>query len=137
MNRPRRIAVSAPPEPGARARPVGARASPDGTLDPARTATARATRRVQLRRAAVTLACGAVLLFGLPALLSLVPDPGAWRLFGLPLSWIAVAVLPYPLLAGLAWWHLRGAERAERDAAPGPGTPADGDAEPDGGGRPR
>ncbi|MFP5068611.1 hypothetical protein ACLFMI_02930 [Pseudonocardia nantongensis] len=137
MNRPRRVAVSAPPEPGARARPVSPRASPDGTLDPARTAAARAARRVQLRRATVTLTCGAVLLFGLPALLSLVPEPGAVRLSGLPLTWIAVALLPYPLLAGLAWWHLRRAERAERDAGPAPGAPEGGDAEPDGEGRAR
>ena len=35
------------------------------------------------------------------------------RLSGVPLSWLAVAVLPWPVLAGLAWWQLRRAERAE------------------------
>jgi cytochrome oxidase assembly protein ShyY1 len=36
------------------------------------------------------------------------------RLAGIPLSWLAVAVLPYPVLVLLAGWQLRRAERAER-----------------------
>ena len=31
------------------------------------------------------------------------------------ISWLAVAVLPWPVLTGLAWWQLRRAERAETD----------------------
>ncbi|GAA4993593.1 hypothetical protein WHI96_18605 [Pseudonocardia tropica] len=108
--RPRRVAVSAPPERGTSVpRPQQAAA-----LDPGLTERARGLRRAQLRRAVVTLACAAVLLFGLPVLLRLAPDLAQWRVGGLPLSWIAVAWLPYPLLGALAWWHLRRAERAER-----------------------
>jgi cytochrome oxidase assembly protein ShyY1 len=29
-------------------------------------------------------------------------------------AWLAVAVLPYPFLALLAWWQLRRAEKTER-----------------------
>ena len=42
------------------------------------------------------------------------------RLGGIPVSWLAVAVLPYPVLALLARWQLRRAERTERpDRPPG------------------
>ncbi|KAA1034610.1 hypothetical protein FVA95_03800 [Pseudonocardia sp. EV170527-09] len=109
-SRPRRVAVSAPPE---RATAVP-RPQPAATLDPGLAERARGLRRVQLRRAVVTLACAAVLLFGLPVLLRVAPDLARWRVGGLPLGWIAVAWLPYPLLGLLAWWHLRRAERAER-----------------------
>lgn len=100
------------------AHPVG-----ETVLDPARAERARTVRRSQLRRVAVTLACGALLLFGLPVLLHAAPGLAGWRVGGLPLGWIVVAWLPYPLLALLAWWHLRGAERAERPGDDGPGTP--------------
>ena len=56
---------------------------------------------------------GAVFLVGLPLLLELVPGPDGVRLFDVPVSWLAVAVLPWPVLAGLAWWQLRRAERVE------------------------
>lgn len=36
------------------------------------------------------------------------------RVVGVPVSWLAVAVLPYPALTALAWWQLRRAERLER-----------------------
>jgi hypothetical protein len=35
------------------------------------------------------------------------------RLLGIPVSWLSLAVLPYPALALLAGWQLRRAERAE------------------------
>ncbi|MEU6699674.1 hypothetical protein [Pseudonocardia sp. NPDC046786] len=114
MNRPRRVAVTAPPEPGVRSRPVPSRPVPETLLDPARAELARRTRRAQVRRATLTLVCGALLLLGVPVLLRVAPGLSEWRVAGLPLGWIVVAWLPYPLLALLAWWHLRGAERAER-----------------------
>jgi hypothetical protein len=40
--------------------------------------------------------------------------PVALRLGLVPAVWIAVALLPYPALAGLAHWQLRRAERTER-----------------------
>ncbi|ANY05909.1 hypothetical protein [Pseudonocardia sp. HH130630-07] len=122
MNRPRRVAVTAPPEHGGRPAAVRAAAEP---LDPALVALVRRVRRAQLRWAAITLAGGAVLLLGLPVLLYTAPALTQWRGTGLPLGWIAVAWLPYPLLAGLAWWHLRRAERTERTrAATDPHRPA-------------
>ncbi|WP_224389429.1 hypothetical protein [Pseudonocardia sp. ICBG1293] len=83
-------------------------------LDPQLAGRARGLRRAQLRRAVITLTYAAVLLFGLPVLLRVAPGLAQWRVGGLPLGWIAVAWLPYPLLGVLAWWHLRRAEGAER-----------------------
>lgn len=111
MNRPRRIAVTAPAGPDR----VPARPAGDPPADPALLQTARRVRRAQLRRATTTVLLGALLLFGLPVLLRVAPDLGGVRLFGVPGGWLAVALAPYPLLAALAWWQLAGAERAERD----------------------
>ncbi|MEQ3551481.1 hypothetical protein WIS52_13490 [Pseudonocardia nematodicida] len=119
MNRPRRVAVSAPPGSGPRARPLPARPTPDTLLEPGRAAQARAVRRAQLRRAGWTLACGAVLLLGVPVLFWLAPGLTLTRALGLPVGWMVVAFAPYPLLALLAWWHLRAAERLERPDGPG------------------
>ncbi|MDQ4117244.1 MAG: hypothetical protein M3235_09820, partial [Actinomycetota bacterium] len=74
----------------------------------------------QLRRAAALLAAGALLLFGVPALVRLAPGLVEARLFGVPGAWLVVAVLPYPVMAVLAWAHLVAAERAERDPADSP-----------------
>ena len=52
---------------------------------------------------------------GPSSLLHLVPALDDVRLLDLPISWLAVAVLPWPVLTGLAWWQLRRAERAETD----------------------
>jgi hypothetical protein len=77
-------------------------------------ARAERIRRAQLRIAASTLAGGALLLVGLPVLLNATPELLGVRLFEVPVAWLAVAVLPYPVLALLGRWQLRRAERAER-----------------------
>ena len=71
-------------------------------------------RRRQLRLAVTALLAGAAFLVGLPLLLDLAPALDRMRLLGVPVSWLTVAVLPWPVLAGLAWWQLRRAEAAER-----------------------
>jgi hypothetical protein len=81
---------------------------------------AEAIRRRQLRRAVTALLAGAAFLVGLPLLLDLVPALDDVRLLDVPVSWLAVAVLPWPVLGGLAWWQLRRAEAAE-DEPPGIG----------------
>jgi hypothetical protein len=70
-------------------------------------------RRRQLRRAVTALLAGAAFLVGLPLVLDLLPGLDDVRLLGVPVSWLAVAVLPWPVLAGLAWWQLRRAEAIE------------------------
>jgi hypothetical protein len=61
------------------------------------------------------LLAGGAFLVGLPLLLQLIPALDDVRLFDVPVSWLAVAVLPWPVLTALAWWQLRRAERAEAE----------------------
>jgi hypothetical protein len=109
---PRRIAVTSPQTRVA----LGGRRGPPARaprLTPAELARAELVRARQLRLAVTALLAGGAFLVGLPLLLQFAPALDQVRLLGVPLSWLAVAVLPWPVLAGLAWWQLRRAERAE------------------------
>ena len=83
------------------------------TLDATGEARAAALYRRQLRLAVAPLALLFAGIFGLPLLFALLPALDTIRLLGIPVSWLALAVLPYPALALLAAWHLRRAERTE------------------------
>ena len=109
---PRRVAVTSPQT---RVALGGRRGLPVRVprLAAAELERAEEVRRVQLRRAVTALLAGAAFLVGLPLLLSLVPELDGVRLLDVPVSWLAVAVLPWPVLAGLAWWQLRRAEAVE------------------------
>jgi hypothetical protein len=72
---------------------------------------------VQLRRAVTALLACAAFLVGLPLLLELLPELDGVRLFDVPVSWLAVAVLPWPVLGALSWWQLHRAEAAENAEA--------------------
>lgn len=85
-------------------------------LAPADLERARRTHRRQLRRAAATLALLACLIIGLPAVLDAFPALDGVRLAGIPVGWIAIAVVPYAFLVVLAAWQLRRAERAEEQS---------------------
>ena len=115
---PRRVAVTSPQT---RIALAGRHGPPARAPRLAADELARAERihRRQLRLAVSALVAGAAFLVGLPLLLELVPALDAVRLLDIPVSWLAVAVLPWPVLAGLAWWQLRRAEAAE-DAEAGP-----------------
>ncbi|MCE0768387.1 hypothetical protein LWC35_36675 [Pseudonocardia kujensis] len=113
MTRQRRVAVTSPQTRVAFAARRGVSAVPRSLSGDELRAAARIRRR-QLRVAAGTLAAAALLLVGLPVLLGVVPV--ALRLGPVPVVWVAVALLPYPVLAGLAHWQLRRAERTEDGA---------------------
>ncbi|HYH30184.1 MAG TPA: hypothetical protein VD903_07340 [Pseudonocardia sp.] len=114
MRQQRRVTVTSPQTRLALAgRRSGAPAAPPH-LAPADAERARRIHRRQLRYALTVLAMLAALLLGLPLLLAAVPALDTVRLAGIPVSWLAVAVLPYPLLVLLARWQLRRAERTER-----------------------
>jgi uncharacterized membrane protein len=121
MSRHRRVAVASPQTRLALARRRTVRAEPPH-LAPADLERARRIHRVQLRRAVWTVGLLAVLIIGLPVLLWLLPELDGVRLAGVPVSWLAVAVLPYVVLVLLAGWHLRRAEQAERAESPGPSS---------------
>ena len=118
---PRRVAVTSPQTRIALAGRHGPPARAP-RLTAAELERAEQIRRRQLRRAVTALLAGAAFLVGVPLLLALVPALDDVRLLGVPLSWLAVAVLPWPVLAGLAWWQLRRAEDAEDTAEDPPGT---------------
>lgn len=75
----------------------------------------RSLVRSQLRLA--VLVCGAVgvLLGGLPLLFLLWPGVERVHVLGLPLPWLLLGVLVYPLLIAAAGYYVRHAERNERD----------------------
>jgi hypothetical protein len=113
---PRRVAVTSPQTrialAGRHGPPARAPRLTAGELE-----RAEVVRRRQLRLAVTALLAGAAFLGGLPLLLDLAPALDRVRLLGVPVSWLAVGVLPWPVLAGLAWWQLRRAEAAERPEA--------------------
>lgn len=113
MSRTRRVSVASPQTRlDMSRRRSGVRAAMPH-LAPSDLERARRTHRLQLRRAAATLALLALLIIGLPAVLAAFPALDDVSLAGVPVGWIAVAVVPYAFLVVLAAWQLRRAERAE------------------------
>jgi hypothetical protein len=84
-------------------------------LDPAGAERAMALYQAQRRLAVAPLVLLFVGMLGLPLVFALVPALDSLRLLGIPVSWLALAVLPYPALTLLAGWHLRRAEHVEDD----------------------
>lgn len=71
--------------------------------------------RAQLRLALRVLLAMAILVGWLPALFLLVPAASAATLGPLPVPWLVVGALLYPVVVLAAAVHVRGAERIERD----------------------
>lgn len=82
-------------------------------LDPAGVDRAAELYLRQRRLAVAPLLFLFVGILGMPLVFALFPVLDSIRLLGIPLSWLALAVLPYPALTLLAGWHLRRAEHAE------------------------
>ena len=77
----------------------------------------RSLVRLQLRLAIGVCLIMAVLLGGLPLLLVLEPELSDVEVRGIPLPWLLLGVVVYPVLVGAAWLYVRQAERNERDFA--------------------
>ncbi|MBC6470386.1 hypothetical protein HKK74_33575 [Actinomadura alba] len=77
----------------------------------------RSLIRSQLRLALSVCVAVTGVIGGLPALFLLAPGLGDLRLLGVPLPWLLLAVLIYPLFVVCAWWYVRQAERVEQDFA--------------------
>ncbi|HEV7209666.1 MAG TPA: hypothetical protein VIC62_18740 [Nakamurella sp.] len=75
----------------------------------------RSLVRAQLGLALRTVTALSLVLGGLPLLFALVPNARSARLFGVPLPWLTLGLLAYPLLVGLGAVHVRLAQRHERD----------------------
>ncbi|WP_327292274.1 hypothetical protein [Streptomyces sp. NBC_01198] len=126
---PRRVAVTAPRRHragGYSARPGAAdlHAQPQlGQLY------VRSLVRHQLRLSLGVLAVLAAVLGGLPAAFALLPGLRTAEVVGIRLPWLLLGVVAYPLLVGGAYFHVRHAERVERDftdllGGPDPPPPA-------------
>lgn len=84
-------------------------------LDAADAERALALYRAQRRRAVAPLVLMFAGMLGLPLVFAALPGLDHARFAGIPLSWIVIALLPYPGLVLLARWQLRRAERIEDD----------------------
>lgn len=77
----------------------------------------RSLMRAQLRLGLTVLMIVTIGVGSLPLLFAVEPRLGGIRLMAVPLPWLIVGVTIYPMLTLAAWWHVRAAERAERDFA--------------------
>ena len=71
--------------------------------------------RAQLRLAALVLLALAVLVGGLPLAFKVFPQLSSLHVLGMPLSWVLLAFVVYPLLFLLGWLYVRSSERTEQD----------------------
>ncbi|TNC22978.1 hypothetical protein [Amycolatopsis alkalitolerans] len=115
MSRARRVAVTSPQTRLAHAhrRASGPWRTP--RLDPAESARALSLYRRQQAPAVLTLTALLILLCGLPVVFALWPGLDQVRVGGIPLSWLMLGVLPFPVMVLLAVWQLRRAEKIEDD----------------------
>jgi hypothetical protein len=77
----------------------------------------RSLIRTQLRLGLSVLVMVTIGLGSLPLLFTAEPGLGSIRVLSVPLPWLLIGGSIYPLLVLAAWWHVRAAERAERDFA--------------------
>ena len=73
--------------------------------------------RAQLRLAGIVTVTLLVLIGGLPLVYWLFPALNHVRVLGMPVAWLILGLLVYPLLVLLGWLYVRGAERNEKDFA--------------------
>jgi hypothetical protein len=111
---PRRVRVTSPRTSAPRPRRVTVAREIDAQTDVGEVYM-RSLLKSQLRLALLVIAALAVLLGGLPALFVLAPDIRELQVLGLPLPWLLLGGLVYPVLIGLGWFYVRQAERTERD----------------------
>lgn len=111
---PRRVRVTSPRTSAPRPRRVTVAREIDAQTDVGEVYM-RSLLKSQLRLALLVIAALAVLLGGLPALFVLAPDIRELQVLGLPLPWLLLGGLVYPVLVGLGWFYVRQAERTERD----------------------
>ena len=75
----------------------------------------RSLMRAQLRLALITSLIVLMVVGGLPLLFALVPELSGLRIHGVPVPWLVLALCIQPVWIVTAAWHVRQAERTERD----------------------
>lgn len=73
--------------------------------------------RTQLRLAISVCVVFTVVLGGLPLLFAVLPGLGTWSLLGVPLPWLVLGALVYPVIILGGWRYTVLAERNEREFA--------------------
>jgi len=114
MTAPRRVTVVSPRTTAARQRPRRVTQEIDdqtGVGD----AFMRSLIRSQLRLGLLVLGVLGALVGALPALFTLAPDVRAAEVAGVPLPWLILGLVIYPLLVALGWFFVRQAERTEAE----------------------
>ena len=71
--------------------------------------------RAQLRLSVAILLGAGVVVLGLPALFALLPSTRALQVGPIPLPWLAIGVLIYPVVFAAARIYVHQAERIERE----------------------
>lgn len=74
----------------------------------------RSLERAQLRLGALVAAFTSAALFGVPLLFLAFPWLGDVSIGEVPLGWLVLAVVIFPVVIVCAWLYIRGAERNER-----------------------
>jgi hypothetical protein len=69
--------------------------------------------RSQLRLALLVIGVLGVVVGSLPVLFVYVPGARDAAVFGIPLPWLVLGFLVYPVLLALGWFYVRQAERTE------------------------
>lgn len=77
----------------------------------------RSLLRAQLRLGLSVIAMLTMALGTLPLVFAIIPTLDDVRVLTVPLPWLLVGASVYPVLFGVAWWHVRAAERTERTFA--------------------
>ena len=113
-SKPERVRVTGPPRLTTRTRARTREIDEDTVLG---TVLMGSLLRAQLRLAALTLAPVIVLAMGMPLVFHLAPQLADVRVMGVPVAWLVLGVLIYPLLFALGWSFVRRAERHEREFA--------------------
>lgn len=116
MSPHRRVAVTSPQTRLAHARRRSRGRWRTPTLDQADAERAIALFRIQRKRAVVAVLWLFALVLLLPVVFAVWPMLDHVRLFDIPVSWLAVVVIPFPAMVLLAGWQLRRAEKPEDQA---------------------
>jgi len=116
VTRTRRVAVTSPQTRLARGQRRANGPWRPPRLDVAETSRALSLYRRQRRRMLLPLAGLLGFLCGVAVLFRFVPALDHLRLLGIPLSWLMLGALPFPVMVGFALWQLRRAERLEDEA---------------------
>lgn len=85
----------------------------------------RSLMRTQLRLALTVIVVVGGSLASLPLLMHLAPAARDVELLGIPVLWLVLGVLVYPVLLAAGWWYVRQAERTEADFVDLVGEPSE------------